>query len=439
MNSSHSYQGEKTSPNIIVIGAGASGLMAAGQAASLGARVVLLEKMSKPALKLGITGKGRCNFTNSADYQDFVTHFQKKSRKFLAPSLTNFSNQDLIRFFRDLGLESVEQRGGRIFPSTERAHDLVRALVDWVQKNKVKIQTNTKVRSLLTDNGIVTGVLTEEKGKDNQTKKLEAEAVILATGGSSYPATGSTGDGFELAAEAGHTLSPVYPGLVPLETLGATADRLQGLSLRNVRLTAWVENKKVGQCFGEMLFTHFGLSGPAVLTLSSLVTEPLYQGKNVELSIDLKPGLDHKKLDQRLLREFANNGKKNLANILASLLPQKAIPVCLEQTRLSGQKTGNQITVGERQRLRNWLKDFRWSIKTYRSFKEAIITLGGVSLPEVNPKDLSSRIISGLYLAGEVLDIAGDTGGFNLQAAFSTGWLAGRSAARHILTENQVK
>ncbi len=430
------YKSEQPTPKIVVIGAGAAGLMAAGQAASFGIKTILLEKMPKPALKLGITGKGRCNFTNSAKYQDFIAHFQKKSRKFLYPSLSNFSNHDLIHFFQNLGLESVEQRGGRIFPATERAQDLVKALTDWIRKKNINLYKNTQVQSLLIHNGIVNGVLTE--GKDDQKREIQAEAVILATGGSSYPATGSSGEGYKIAAMSGHTINPVYPGLVPLETFGKTAACLQGLSLRNIQVTAWVENKKIGQDFGEMVFTDFGLSGPAILTLSSLVTELLDQGKKVEFSIDLKPGLDHKKLDHRLLREFEDNGKKHLINILANLLPQKMIPVCLEQTGLSSHKTGNQITSKERQRLRNWLKDFKWRIRTYRSFEEAIITLGGISIKEINPNDLSSKLISGLYFAGEVLDIAGDTGGFNLQAAFSTGWLAGRSAARHVIANQQI-
>jgi hypothetical protein len=383
---------------------------------------------------LGITGKGRCNFTNSATYDDFIAHFPKKSHRFLHPSLSQFSNQDLIGFFQDLGIESVEQRGGRVFPVTERAQDIVKALISWVQKKRVELLCQTKVHSLLIHNETIGGVLTHKKGNDQQLQKVQAEIVILASGGSSYPATGSSGDGYKIASKAGHSLSPIYPGLVPLETHGETAAALQGLNLRNIQVTAWVEGKKVGQAFGEMLFTHFGLSGPAILTLSSLVTEPLHQGKKVELSIDLKPALDHKKLDQRLLREFETHGKKHLVTLLTHLLPKKMIPVCLQQTKLPDRKRGNQVTGSERQHLRNWLKDSRWPIRSFRPYEEAIVTLGGVSLKEVNPKDLSSRKVSGLYFAGEVLDIAGDTGGFNLQAAFSTGWLAGRSAARHILS-----
>lgn len=423
----------------MVIGAGASGLMAAGQAALLGVKTILLEKMPKPALKLGITGKGRGNFTNSASYQDLISHFKKESGKFLRPSISAFSNQDLINFFQNLGLSSVEQRGGRIFPSTERAQDLVKVMVNWVKKNNVELHVNTRVNSILIRNNNLCGVLIEKKDLAGEIKELPANGVILATGGASYPATGSTGDGYKIAAEVGHSISPIYPGLVPLETNRDTAERLQGLNLKNVQVTAWVEGKKIGHSFGEMLFTHFGLSGPVILTLSSKLTEPLDQGKRVEISIDLKPGLDHKKLDQRLLREFEEKGRKNLSNILKTLLPKKMIPVCLQQTQLSASKQGNQMTWPERQILRNWLKDFKWTIIAHRPLEEAIITQGGVSLQEVNPKDLSSRKLPGLYFSGEVLDIAADTGGFNLQAAFSTGWLAGRSAAHYVLSKPKTK
>jgi predicted Rossmann fold flavoprotein len=268
--------------------------------------------------------------------------------------------------------------------------------------------------------------------KARQPETFRADAVIIATGGASYPATGSTGDGYRLAESAGHTIVPVRPALVPLETAGTVAKALQGLSLRNVGVTLWVNNRKHGDAFGEMLFTHFGVSGPIILTLSRDVVDALRDDQAVRLGIDLKPALDHPALDKRLLRDIDQNGKQHMQNLLKGLLPRKLIPVCLELVGIAPDRMAHQITAKERQRLRVWLKDFSLDVTGYRSFKEAIITAGGVATGEVDPRTMESRKVAGLYFAGEVLDIDADTGGYNLQAAFSTGWVAGRSAAAGI-------
>jgi len=274
----------------------------------------------------------------------------------------------------------------------------------------------------LIEDGRVTGVVTAAQ-------VFRAGAVIVATGGASYPGTGSTGDGYELARSVGHTIVPSRPALVPLITSGSTAPRLQGLSLRNVSLSVWVAGRKAEQAFGEMLFTHFGISGPIVLTLSRAVVDALRSGKRVAVSIDLKPALDEKKLDARLLRELNSHGKRRYHTMLKELLPQKLIPVCVAQTGVPADKVCHQITGAERKRLRTWLKNFRLEVTGHRSFRHAIVTAGGVSTREVDPRTMASRLAEGLYFAGEVLDVDADTGGYNLQAAFSTGWVAGRAAA----------
>jgi predicted Rossmann fold flavoprotein len=259
-----------------------------------------------------------------------------------------------------------------------------------------------------------------------------ADAVIIATGGASYPATGSTGDGYRIAGTVGHTVVPIRPALVPLETAGDTASLLQGLSLRNVAVRLYVDGKRQAEAFGEMLFTHFGVSGPMILYLSKQIVDALRAGHHVELSFDLKPGLDEQKLDARLLRDLDTHGKKHFGNLIKKLLPSKLIPVCVDLTGISHDKAAHQVTAEERKRLRTWLKDFRLEVTRYRPFEEAIVTAGGIDLREVDPRTMGSRLVQGLYFAGEVLDIDANTGGFNLQAAFSTGWVAGRSAAKKL-------
>ncbi|MEW5960418.1 MAG: NAD(P)/FAD-dependent oxidoreductase, partial [Chloroflexota bacterium] len=342
--------------------------------------------------------------------------------RFLRQAFHRFFSEDLLAFFHDLGVPTVTERGGRVFPVSNRAADVVEALVDWATSNGVKIWTQTPVEGLLIEAGRVIGVITPHT-------TLHADAVIVATGGASYPGSGSTGDGYEFAQQAGHSIVPIRPALVPLVTAGDTARELQGLSLRNVAVTVWTDGKKTDSAFGEMLFTHFGVSGPIILTLSRGIVDSLRDGRKVEISIDLKPALDEARLDERLLRDLKEFSNKQFKTLLKELLPQSLIPVCVELTSIPADKPGHQISVTERKRLRAWLKDFRLVISDHRSFKQAIVTAGGVNTREINPKTMESRLVEGLYFAGEVLDVDADTGGYNLQAAFSTGWLAGRSAA----------
>jgi predicted Rossmann fold flavoprotein len=406
---------------VIVVGGGASGLMAAGQAAESGAKTLLLEKMHHPGRKLRITGKGRCNLTNVAPLPEFVAHFGTNGR-FLRQAFSRFLAADLVAFFEGLGVRTVTERGGRVFPTSDQAQEIVDALVRWVDERGVTLRTRSPVERLLVEGERVVGVTSGDR-------LYRAGAVIIATGGASYPGTGSTGDGYRLAESVGHTIVPIRPALVPLETAGDVAPRLQGLSLRNVTVRVWVGGKKQAEAFGEMLFTHFGVSGPIILSLSRQIVDALRQGQHVTLSIDLKPALDERKLDARLLRDLNAHGKRQFRTLLKDLLPSKLIPVCVDLTSIPPHKVGHQITAQERERLRTWLKDFRLEVTGHRSFAEAIITAGGVNTREVDPRTMASRLVEGLYFAGEVLDVDADTGGYNLQAAFSTGWLAGRSAA----------
>ena len=412
-----------TRRQVIVVGGGAAGLMAAGQAAGQGAETLLLEKMNHPGRKLRIAGKGRCNLTNVAPVSEFITHFGPNGR-FLRQAFAQFFNSDLAAFFEELGVRTVTERGGRVFPASSQAQDVVDALARWVGERGVTLQTRSPAKRLLVEGGRVTGVQAS-RGQIHR-----ADAIIVATGGASYPATGSTGDGYRLAASVGHTIVPIRPALVPLETAGDIAPRLQGLSLRNVTVRVWVNGKKQAEAFGEMLFTHFGLSGPIILSLSRQVVDALLINQSVILSIDLKPALDEGKLDARLLRDLDARGKRQFRTLLKGLLPSKLIPVCIDMTGIPPDKMAHQITAQERKRLRMWLKDFRLEVAGHRPFTEAIITAGGVDTREVDPRSMASRLLEGLYFAGEVLDVDADTGGYNLQAAFSTGWGAGRSAAR---------
>ncbi len=409
-----------TKPDVVVVGGGASGMMAAGQAAGLGADTLLLEKMRRPGRKLGITGKGRCNLTNVASLPEIISHFGS-SGIFLRQAFYRFSNDELVVFFEDLGVPTVVERGGRIFPASGQARDVVDALTGWMRRQGVTVRRKISVDGLLIKRQKVCGVcgLTGEI--------YPADAVIIATGGVSYPATGSTGDGYRLARSAGHSIVSPRPALIPLETEGDVAPRLQGLSMRNVNVSVLINGRKQDEAFGEMLFTHFGLSGPVILSLSGRVTDALDMGGRVTISIDLKPALDEHKLDERLLRDLDAHGKRKFQTLLEGLMPGKLIPVCMDLTGIPPDRRGHQITASERRRLRAWLKDFRLEVTGTRPISEAIITAGGINTGEIDPRTMASRLVSGLYFAGEVMDIDADTGGYNLQAAFSTGWLAGRS------------
>ncbi len=413
---------ENTQYDVLVVGGGAAGLMAAGRAAGAGASTLVLEKKDRTGRKLNITGKGRCNLTNAALMESFLERFGSGAR-FLRPAFGHMGDKDLVAFMEGLGVPTVVERGSRVFPASQKAADVVAAMRGFARESGARIETDAPVRRIRAEEGAAMGV----ELKNGEIRS--AQTVILATGGASYPATGSTGDGYAMAEELGHTVNTIHPALVPLETAGEAAPRLQGLSLYNAGVSVFIDGKKKRRAFGELLFTHFGVSGPVILSLSGEIVAALRQGRDVALCLDLKPALDETKLENRLLRELDQRGGQHMGNLLRGLLPRKLVQVCLEETGIPEDRTGNQVSAKERKTLRTWLKDFRLPVSGYRSFHEAIVTSGGVRLKEVDPKSMGSRLVDGLYFAGEVLDIAADTGGYNLQAAFSTGSLAGCSAA----------
>ena len=392
-------------------------MMAAGQAALSGAEVVLLEKMKRPGRKLAITGKGRCNLTNVAEIADFISRFGKNG-KFLRQAFSQFFSDDLIEFIgHNVPLKT--ERGGRVFPKSGKAPEVVAALEKWLHKCRVKIQTNSTVKQLIIKNNKVTGVTCDGK-------EIVADAVILATGGASYPLTGSTGDGYEFAKTAGHTIVPVRPALVPLDAIENTTS-LNGLNLRNIKSKCFIDGKKFREEFGELTFIDGTVSGPVVLKMSGDIVDALREKKKVELSIDMKPALDEQKLDNRLIRDFEKRGKELLKSVLRGLMAKEMVSVCIRKISIDGNRKVSDLTSKERKRLRNWLKDFRLEIKSHRPFAEAIITAGGVSTKEIDPKTMESKKVKGLYIIGELLDVNADTGGYNLQAAFSTGFAAGNA------------
>lgn len=403
----------------IVIGGGAAGLMAAGRAAERGAKVVLLEKMEKTGRKIGISGKGRCNLGNSAELADFLSHFGKNGN-FLRQCFQQFFTAELTAFFEKRNLPLVVERGGRIFPADGRALDVVRVCNHWLKALPVTLRHSAPASSILVRDGRVCGVLC--RGEE-----LPCENVILATGGKSYPRTGSTGDGYQLAADLGHSIVPVRPALVPLVCNDSQVHRMAGLELRNIEVRLYLDGKRKDRDFGELAFTGFGLSGPVILSLSGMAVDALDRGQKVTLALDLKPALSSDKLDARLLRDLAGRGGEPIAAILRGLLPREMIPLCMATCNLPEDQDTVHFPAKMRNRLVQWLKDFRIDISGYRSFNEAIITAGGVSLKEIDPRSMESKLVAGLFIVGELLDLQADTGGYNLQAAFSTGWVAGSS------------
>ena len=414
--------------DVVVIGAGAAGLLAAGRAAELGGKVLLLEKMERAGRKLLITGKGRCNITNEASMSDFFKHIYPNGR-FLKHAFSVFFTNDIIDLLRRFGVETNVERGGRFFPKSDRSADVVQALVKWALYHKVEIHYGAKAEKLIVNDGVIHGV---EVSIEGLFKKVFAENVIICTGGCSYPATGSTGDGYKFAKEAGHSVEHAMPALVPIETAGNLAERLQGLSLKNVNAVVWINGKKQKEEFGEMLFTHFGLSGPIILTLSRFIVSELHKNSKVEVSIDLKPALDEQKLDTRLIRDLNDHGKKKIDNIFKEWLPSKMIPVFMEQAGIDPEKECHQLNSKERRRILLLMKDLRFQVTGHRSFKEAIITSGGINTQEIDSKTMESKLVKNLYFAGEIVDLDADTGGFNLQIAWSTGWLAAQSCMSKI-------
>ncbi len=407
---------------VIVVGAGPAGIMAAGQAALNGAEVVVVEKMARTLLKLGITGKGRCNITNVAEIPEFITHFGANGR-FLRQAFHRFFSPELLEMLQQAGVTTTTERGGRVFPTSGKALQVVHALRRWAEKSGVEIKATTAVDALLMDASGITGVRCT--GTD-----YAAAAVILATGGASYPATGSTGEGYRLAREVGHSIVEVRPALVPLLTASTgAAAHLNALTLRNVGVRLYVERKKHSEAFGELTFIPKGVSGPVILTLSLAAVDALRAGSKVSLEIDLKPALDDKKLDARLLRDFAKRAHEPMHSILRGLLPRELVEVCLESTQVDSAQPGHSVSAQARKNLLHWLKHFTLDVSGHAPMDEAIVSAGGIDLREVNPRTMESNLVPGLYFAGEVLDLQADTGGYNLQAAFSTGWLAGTSAA----------
>ena len=406
---------------VIIIGGGAAGLLAGIAAATYGAEVTIIEKMRVPGKKMLITGKGRCNITNAGELQDIIKNLPGNGR-FLNSALRLFSNDDIVCLLECNGLETKVERGNRVFPVSDKAKDVVDTLVKIYTDLGGKLITDCKVTEITVKDGVATGVKTTNG-------HFTADKVILCAGGASYPGTGSDGGGAKLAAKVGHSIVPLKPSLVPLVSDYSYVEDLQGLSLRNVRATLYGDGKKLTDDFGEMLFTHFGVSGPIILSLSNMAAEALSKGMEVELAIDLKPALSEEKLDARIQRDFTTYSRKQLVNGMKDLLPQRLIPVVCDMAYLDEEKFINQVSREERKRLVDTLKRFVVPITGTRPIAEAIVTAGGVSVKEINPKTMESKLINGLYFAGEVMDVDGYTGGFNLQAAFSSGYAAGVAAS----------
>ncbi|MDO5124651.1 MAG: NAD(P)/FAD-dependent oxidoreductase [Eubacteriales bacterium] len=408
---------------VIVIGGGAAGLMAAGSAGFMGAEVLVIEKNKRPGRKICITGKGRCNVTNNCTNAEFIENVLSNPR-FLYSAINAFGTDDTIKFFEELGVPLKVERGNRVFPVSDRALDIANALEGYCKQNGVKFLFETTVKSIETEDGKVAAVL------DSKGKRHLCDAVILATGGKSYPLTGSTGDGYRLAKSLGHSVVNPTASLIPLLCEGedlADCKAMQGLSLRNVSLRLMNKNKEIYSDFGELLFTHFGLSGPIVLSASTRTVD--FSHNEYSVIIDMKPALNEDKLDARILRDFEKYKNKELRNALSDLLPSSMIPVIIRRIGLDGSEQVNSITREKRQELLNVIKNLNFTITGTCPIEEAIVTRGGVSVSQINPKTMESKLVKGLFFCGEVVDVDAYTGGFNLQIAFSTGKLAGENSA----------
>jgi len=411
---------------VAVIGGGPAGIMAAGIAAQRGSEVVLLEKNERLGKKILISGKGRCNITNDTDIEGLIENTPGNGN-FLYSAFYTFSNQDLIGFFNELGLKTKVERGGRVFPVSDSSKDVMHALQVFLNNSNVKVMTETAVKKILTEGNKVNGV------ECLNGRVIEADSVILAVGGMSYPGTGSTGDGYEMARALGHTITPLKPSLVPLIAKEPWIKDLQGLSLKNIEVTFKnAKGKDIYTDFGEMIFTHFGVSGPVILSASRHLLS--YDFNDIKLTIDLKPALSHEKLDDRIQRDFDKYSRKQFKNSLEDLLPQKLIPVIIQLSEIGPDKPVHQITREERKRLVMLLKGLETTITGARPIKEAIVTAGGIKTSEINPSTMESKKIDGLFFAGEIIDVDAYTGGFNLTIAFSTGYLAGLNCNKQALS-----
>ena len=396
--------------------------MAAGKAAESGADVLLLEKMKRPGRKLCITGKGRCNITNIASMDNFIDHFGGTG-PFLRKPFSQYFTSDLMSFFESHKLKLVTERGGRVFPASGKAQDVNETLLDWNRRAGVSLKCSSPVTKLGMDDSKVTHVISAGE-------KYPCDAAILTTGGASYHATGSTGDGYKLAKSAGHSIVPIRPALVPLETAGNYARRMDTLNLRNINAKLFIDGELHREAFGELVFSATGVTGPVILTMSGDAVDAIRAGKKVSLALDLKPALSENKLDARILRDFNSRGEERFGSFLRGFMSKQMVPVCSELLNIPMTRTVSKLSEKDRKRLRIWLKDFKLVVTGWRPFEEAIVTAGGVATDEINQATMESLKIKGLYIAGELLDINANTGGYNLQAAFTTGWIAGGAAAQ---------
>lgn len=424
---------------VLVIGAGAAGMMAAISAAYEGNEVIVYEHNEKPGKKIYITGKGRCNITNACETEELFPKIMSNS-KFMYSAIYNFTNQDAIDMFNRLGCPTKVERGDRVFPVSDKSSDVISALQKEIKKNNIKLYYNANVEDVCVEEGKFVAIKVSQNGKK---MKVNGDKLIIATGGLSYPSTGSTGDGFEFARKLGHTVTELRPSLVPYNLKGSEYRELQGLSLRNVDLTIKINDKKIYKDMGELLFTHFGISGPLVLSSCPILIKELDKINNknkkkkakgqdldnidVKLSIDLKPALTAEQLDGRILRDFNKNINKNFSNSLDELLPKKLIPIVIRRSNIDPNKKVSFVTKEERNKLVSVIKNLDYDFLSFRGYAEAIITKGGVSVKEINPSTMESKIVKGVFFAGEVLDVDAVTGGYNLQIAWSTGYLAGQN------------
>lgn len=415
--------------DIVVVGGGPSGLLAAGKAAMDGARVLVLEKMEKTCRKLRISGKGRCNITTTKPFDEFIEEV-KPNGNFLRDALKEFFANDIISLLNAMGVATIEERGQRVFPASGKAWDVAEALIKWTKGLGVSIECHSSVTDIEVANSKIESVTYNTRESRNSTT-IACSKVIIATGGKSYPLTGSTGQGHQLLANLGHTITPLLPSLVGLNTQ-PTVSSTSGLTLKNVAVTLIANGKTIKQEFGELEVMPYGLSGPTVLKLSRSVVELISNGKTCKLEVDLKPALSHEKLFNRIERDIATFSRISAIELMRKLLPSEMASFVLEETGIGGQKVASRLLKTDIEAIRNTLKCIDFRIKSSRGWDEAIVTAGGVSLKEVNPKTMESNIVKGLYIVGETLDLDGPTGGYNLQLAYSTGWLAGKSAAYEI-------